>query len=197
MHERPRGQHRCNGMRTQIFYFGLLLIVSLSAVCNVLHASTPAPIPQPQQSQAAPPDAAAPADAPAPDEKLALSDQIVQDVLEPLRTGVETQSIKQILSVFDKHDFSGYGDLEQQLRAFYRQYEQVNFRYQILQAAIEKDHASATAEIDMDAMPYTVTEIPARRSVQMRFQLRQVGTSWKIVGFSPSNFFSLDRPAAQ
>ncbi len=165
-------------------------------MCNVLHASTAtAGLPQ-QQSQAG--EAATPApQSSSPDDKLSLSDEVIQDVLEPLRTGVETQNIKQILSVFDKHDFSGYSDLEQQLRAFYRQYQQINFRYQLLQAAIERDHASATAEIDMDAMPYTVTEIPARRSVQMRFQLKQDGKSWKVVGFSPSNFFSLDRPAAQ
>jgi len=173
-------------------------MIVLAAMCNVLHASTAtASVPQQQQSQAAASGTTASSDTASSDEKLTLSDQIVQDVLEPLRTGVETQNIKQILSVFDKPEFSGYGDLEQQLRAFYRQYEQVNFRYQILQAAIEKDHASATAEIDMDAMPYTVTEIPARRSVQMRFQLKQDGKSWKIVGFSPSNFFSLDRPGTQ
>ena len=117
-------------------------------------------------------------------------------MLEPLRTGVETQNIKQILSVFDKREMSGYGDLEQQLRAFFRQYQQVNFRYQILQAASEKDHASAIAEIDMDAMPYAVTEIQTRRSVQMRFQLKQEEKGWKVLGFSPSNFFSLDRTAA-
>jgi hypothetical protein len=181
----------------QIFYSRLLSVIVLAAMCNVLHASTAtAGVPQQQQSQAGA-GTTAPSDSASSDEKLTLSDQIVQEVLEPLRTGVETQNIKQILSVFDKPEYSGYDDLEQQLRAFYRQYEQVNFRYQILQAAIEKDHASATAEIDMDAMPYTVTVIPARRSVQMRFQLKQDGKSWKIVGFSPSNFFSLDRPEAQ
>ena len=181
----------------QIFYSRLLAVSVLAAMCNVLHVPmVMAGVPQQQQSQAAAGTTAS-SDSAASDEKLTLSDQIVQDVLEPLRTGVETQNIKQILSVFDKPEFSGYGDLEQQLRAFYRQYEQVNFRYQILQAAIDKDHASATAEIDMDAMPYTVTVIPARRSVQMRFQLKQDGKSWKIVGFSPSDFFSLDRQATQ
>ncbi|HEY1730166.1 MAG TPA: hypothetical protein VGG15_00360 [Terriglobales bacterium] len=171
------------------------MAVTLPAMCNVLHVSSAtAGFPQQQQSQTG--EASTPAaQSSSPDDKLNLSDQVIQDVLEPLRTGVETQNVKQILSVFDKHEFSGYGDLEQQLRAFYRQYQQVNFRYQILQAAIERDHASATAEIDMDAMPYTVTEIPARRSVQMRFQLKQEDKGWKIVGFSPSNFFSLDRPS--
>ena len=51
----------------------------------------------------------------------------MQDVLEPFRTGIETQNIKQILSVFDKREMSNYGDLEQQLRAFFRQYERGEF----------------------------------------------------------------------
>lgn len=174
-----------------------MLMIALAAMCNVLHASTAAAvIPPHQQSQSGDTATTAP-QSPSPDGKPALSDQIIQDVLEPLRTGVETQNIKQILSIFDKHDFSGYGDLEQQLRAFYRQYEQVNFRYQILQAAIDKDHASATADIDMDAVPYPGTAISTRRSVQMRFQLKQEGGAWKIVGFNPSDFFSLDRPEAR
>ena len=45
----------------------------------------------------------------------------------------------------------------------------------------------------MDAMPYTMTEMPTRRSVQMRFQLKQEAKGWKVLGFSPSDFFSLDR----
>ncbi len=197
MHERCEARTRMGSMRIQMFYSWLLLVVVLAAMCNVLHASTAtAGRPQQQQSQTAEAPTPSPQNSSSED-KLSLSDEVIQDVLEPLRTGVETQNIKQILSVFDKHDFPGYGDLEQQLRAFYRQYQQVNFRYQLLQAAIERDHASATAEIDMDAMPYTVTEIPARRSVQMRFQLKQQDKSWKIVGFTPSNFFSLDRAATQ
>lgn len=166
-------------------------------MCNVLHASEPtSEVPEQQQTQTVEAPGPSPQSS-SPDDKLSLSDEVIQDVLEPLRMGVETQNIKQILSVFDRHDFPGYGDLEQQLHAFYRQYEQVNFRYQLLQAAVEKDYASATAEIDMDAISYTATLTPPRRSAQMRFQLKQEGKSWRIVSFSPSNFFSLDRPEAQ
>jgi hypothetical protein len=168
--------------------FRLLIVVSLAGMCSFLHASGTSPkVPQQQQSQTPS------AQTDSSDEKPALSDEIVQDVLEPFRTGIETQNIKQILSVFDKREMSNYGDLEQQLRAFFRQYQQVNFRYQILQAATEKDHAWAIAEIDMDAMPYSMSEIPTRRSVQMRFQLKQEEKGWRALGFNPANFFSLDR----
>lgn len=125
------------------------------------------------------------------DEKLSLSDQIIQGVLEPLRTGMETQNVQQVLALFDKQEFSNYSDLQGQLRAFFQQFAEVRFRYQILQATAENDHGSATAELDMDALPYEATVIPVRRSVQVRFQLKLEPKGWKIVGFSPSDFFGL------
>jgi hypothetical protein len=178
-----------------MFHLRLTVVLALAAMCNLLHA-TPA-LPNsgaPQQSQ--PPAKAAPASdsaqqTPPPDDALSLSDQVIQDVLEPLRTGMETQNIKQVMSIFDKGEMSNYGNLEQQVHAFLRQYQEVHFRYQILQATAQNDHASATAELDMDAMPYQVSMIPARRSVQMRFQLKQEPKGWRVVGFSPSDFFSL------
>ncbi len=175
------------------------------AMCNFLHSTV---VPQAgrisalaQQQQSAPPaseaqDSKAAAPAPADDEKLSLNDQIIQDVLEPLRTGIETQNIQKILSIFDKQQLTGFSNMQSQLRAFIRQYSEIHFRYQILQATAEKDHGSATAEIDMDALPYQITQVPARRSVQMRFQLQLEPKGWKVVSFSPSDFFSLNAPGA-
>jgi hypothetical protein len=122
---------------------------------------------------------------------LTLSDQVIQQVLEPLRAGMETQDVSQVLSVFDRQEMSSYGDLQGQLRAFFHMYDEVHFRYQLLQATADGDHGSATAEIDMDALPYEPTQTPARRSVQMRFQLKQSPKGWKIVGFTPADFFSV------
>jgi hypothetical protein len=150
----------------------------------VLYARTGAP----QKPQA--PAAAQAAPAPSADDKLGLSDQLIQQVLEPLRTGMETQNLKQVLSIFDKSEIST-GDIQQQLRAFFEQYDEVRFRYQLLQATSDSDRATATAELDMDALPYQTSVIPARRSVQMRFQLKQEAKGWKVVGFTPPDFFSL------
>jgi hypothetical protein len=178
------------------FCLQLLLLVLVGAVCNILHAA-PLSANPPQQTSSEKGSATTPSVQSAPaDEKLSLSDQIIQDVLEPLRSGMETQNIRQILSAFDKREMSDYGDLEQQLHAFVRQFEEVRFRYQILQAALEdtpdKDRATATAEIDMDAMPYAVTQIAIRRSVQMHFQLKHEPKGWKVTTFSPSDFFNVD-----
>ncbi len=163
-------------------------------MCNPLHASqaqASASAPQQQPSAKASPAPDTTEQGPASDDAASLTDQVIQDVLEPLRTGVETQNIKQVMSVFDKSQISTYGDLEQQVHAFVRQYQEIRFRYRILQATAQKDHASATVEIDMDAMPYQASMIPARRSMQMRFELKQEPKGWRVVNFSPSDLFSL------
>ena len=123
------------------------------------------------------------------EQKLNFSEQVIQDVLEPLRKGVSVQNINQIMSVFDK-GMPGYAVLQQQFNAFFQLYSEVNFHYQILQVRADKDHGSATAEIEMDALPYEVSQIPVRRSVQMRFKLKQTANSWKIAEFTPADFFS-------
>jgi hypothetical protein len=132
------------------------------------------------------------------DGKPSLSDQVIQDVLEPLRTGVAVQNVNQVMSLFDK-EFPGYSSLQQQFRSFFGLYSEVNFHYQILQVTADKDHGSATADIEMDALPYEPTGIPERRTAQMRFQLKLTPKGWKINGLTPADFFGpgFNRAAAR
>jgi hypothetical protein len=174
--------------------FWTIMVLALLAMCNPLHAVPPrfaggSPQQKAPAKSDAPPDTAE--QSPPTEEALSLNDQVIQDVLEPLRAGMESQNVKLIMSIFDKAEMTNYGDLEQQLHAFFRQYQQVRFRYQVLQATAQNDHGSATAELDVDALPYEPTIIPARRSVQMRFQLKQEAKGWRVIGFSPANFFSV------
>src|SRR5581483_7741567 len=60
-----------------------------------------------------------------PDSGLSLSDQLVQQELE------------------------SYSDLEGQLRAFFQMFDQVDLRYQLLQATADQKQGSATAEMQM------------------------------------------------
>jgi len=124
-------------------------------------------------------------------QSLSLSDQVIRDVLKPLQTGMQTQNIQMVLSIFDKQELAGWADLQAHLRAFFHQYDEVNFRYQILQATADKDHGTATADIEMDALPYNFGQLPSRRSVQMRFQLKLGAKGWKVSGFTPGDFFNL------
>jgi hypothetical protein len=129
------------------------------------------------------------------DQAPSISDEIIQQVLEPLRTGMQTQNIDLVLSLFDKQELDSYSDLEAHLRAFFQQISQLDLRYQLLQVTADKDRATATVEIEMDAQPYEATQFAVRRSVRMRLQLKLGPKGWKIAGFTPPDFFNVEYSA--
>jgi hypothetical protein len=133
-----------------------------------------------------------PAAAPDTTQQPDLSDIVAQQVLEPLQRGMQAQNVEQVLDAFDKNEFEDYSNLYSRLQAFFQVFYQVNFRYRLLQVAGQSGHASATAEVQMDALPYDVTTIPARRSVQMRLQLKLGPKGWRITSFTPADFFNVD-----
>jgi hypothetical protein len=184
-------------MRKGLISRGWLAAVLVSAVCQPLHASGSSrpdswfDSAQPQSAQPAPKTETGGQNAPV-QQPLTLSDQITRDVLNPLHRGMETQNIQLVLSIFDEQELDSYADLPGQLRAFFQQYAEVRFRYQLLQATADKNQASATAELQMDGLPYLTSQIPSRRSTQMRFELKREAKGWKVTEFSPSDFFSPD-----
>ncbi len=123
-----------------------------------------------------------------PDQGSSVGDEVIQQVLEPLRTGIQTHNLKLAVSAFDPKELSSYSDLEGNLRAFFRQFDEIRFRYQLLQVSADQDHASATAEMDIDALPYEATRMPVRRSTQMRLQLKREAKAWRIASFTPADF---------
>jgi len=143
---------------------------------------------QPAAGQQSPAKAAASS----PSQPLTISDLVVKQVLEPLRIGMITHNLKTVLSVFDKNELTDSTDFEGHLQAFFRQFQETNFRYQLLQAAQDKERASAIVLMEMDAYPYETTSIAVRRSVQMRMQLKLTPTGWKIASFAPSDFFNVE-----
>ncbi len=137
--------------------------------------------------------AAAPAQQAAPaSQDTSVSDEVIRQVLEPLRLGMQTQNLQLVLSVFDKKELDSYSNLQGQLRAFFQQFSEVNLRYQLLQVTAENGRGSATVEMQMDALPYEPTQVAERRSVQMRLQLKLGPKAWKIAGFTPSDFFNVE-----
>ena len=124
-----------------------------------------------------------------------ISDEIIQQVLEPLRNGMQSQNIDLVLSVFDKQELDSYSDLEAHLRAFFQQISQLDLRYQLLQVTANKDRSSVIAEMQMDALPYEATQFTVRRSARMRLQLKLGPKGWKVAGFTPADFFDVEYSA--
>jgi len=126
---------------------------------------------------------------PSDQQPLTLTEQVIQDVLEPLQRGIEEHTPAQVLAIFDQKQTPDYAQLRDQLRAFFQQYQAVRFRYKVLQVSSEKDSGFAIAEIDMAATPADEAQLGVQRTTQMRFQMKLGAKGWKLVGFKPSDFF--------
>jgi hypothetical protein len=121
---------------------------------------------------------------------LDLTDQVVRDILSHLQRGIETHNASRVLVIFDQQSMPNYDEVRNQLSAFFRYYDTIQFRYQVLQVMAEKDHGFATADIDMDATPGEYSQVPVRRTLQIRFQLKLTPKGWKVIGFTPGDLFA-------
>lgn len=121
---------------------------------------------------------------------LDLTEQVIRDVLEPLQAGMTGHSLRQVLTTLDRENMPGYAQQRDQLAAFFRQYDEVRFRYKVLQVTADKDRGFAMAEVDMEAQSFVTNQVPLQRSTQMRFQLKLGPKGWKIIGFQPGDFFA-------
>ncbi len=142
-------------------------------------------------AQSQPPPAAPPDKSQTPDEEeLDLNDQVIRDVFGPLQRGMQSHNLYQVLATFDEQGTSDYAQIRDQLRAFFYQYDEIRFRYKLLQVTSDKDHASAVAEVQVDATPADPSQVTLRRETQMRFRMNLGHKGWRLVGFSPPDFFT-------
>src|ERR1017187_1763597 len=154
------------------------------------------PLPMASQATQEKPSAAAadtpPSDQPAGSvtQAVDLSDEVVRDVLTDLQQGITTHDLERVLEVFDQQNMKDYAQFHDQMVAFFRRYDSVKFRYQLLQVTSDKEGGFAIADIDMDADPSDILPTPQRRSTQMRFQMKRGLKGWKVVALRPADFFS-------
>ncbi len=153
---------------------------------NARDSASPKTAPPPAQSATTEPDNA---DSTA-SQPLELTDQVVRDILSPLQRGLEAHDRNEVLGIFDRQAMSDYPDVRDQLVAFFARYDVIQFRYQVLQAVADKNHGFATADVDMDATPENDSQVPLRRTWQMRFQIRLGPKGWKVTAFKPGDLFT-------
>jgi hypothetical protein len=151
---------------------------------------TPVLVAQQQPSSAGAQDEAVPPPTQAT-QPLDLNEAIARDVLEPMRAGMESQNVKQVLAVFDSQSSPNFAQFSDRLRAVLDSYSAVRFRYKILQATASEDgRASMTCEADLDATPLDEGQVPLRRSTRLQLQLKQTPKGWRVSSLTSSDFFA-------
>lgn len=124
----------------------------------------------------------------AQDAQATLSQRDADDVLGQIRDGLEGHSQRMMLRVFDREKMNGYLAFDDQLEAFFTQYEGIRVNIRIIQSSVEGGKGVVTANFQMEATPRNGSAV--RREAQLRFELEHTHQGWRVVDVSPRSFFS-------
>ncbi|MFZ3214033.1 MAG: hypothetical protein WA188_21195 [Terriglobales bacterium] len=118
-----------------------------------------------------------------------FSTAAANSVLNDLRDGLEGHTQRLMLSAFDADKMDGYLQFEDQIEAFFNKYTSFTVYFRIAQTATDGPKGIVLVDIQLEENPRGAAP-PVRKSGQMRFELERGKKGWKIVDFSPRNFFS-------
>ena len=115
-----------------------------------------------------------------------FSEDVAKQVLTQIRLGLQGHNPRQMLGAFDKQ-MNGYYALEDRLYSYFNQYDSFSAYFRILQSSTDKDRGTALAEWQIEAVP--ASGPPVRREGQVKFEFAAEKDGWKIVDFTPRDFF--------
>ena len=119
-----------------------------------------------------------------------FSSAVANSVLGDIRDGLEGHTQRLMLSAFDADKMDGYLQFEDQIEAFFNKYSTFSVYFRIAQTATDGPKGIALVDIQLEEIPRGSASPPIRKNGQMRFELERGKKGWKIVDFSPRNFFS-------
>ncbi|MDT8070938.1 MAG: hypothetical protein ROO76_22475 [Terriglobia bacterium] len=116
-----------------------------------------------------------------------FSDEVAKQVLGQIRQALLGHNPRQMLAVFDKEKMDGYYVFQDRLYGYFAQYQDFRAYFRLLQTSEEGGHEAAIAEWQIEETPQS--GLPVRREGQVRFEFAAGKKGWKIVNFTPRDFF--------
>src|SRR5438874_3984372 len=119
-----------------------------------------------------------------------FSESVAYAVLQRLTNGLEAHNDRLMLSAFDHDKMDGYLNFENQVQAFFQQYDSFRIHFRISQATGGDGRGVALADFEMEELSRSADAQAARKHEQIRFEIERGTRGWKIVDFRPRAFFS-------
>jgi hypothetical protein len=116
-----------------------------------------------------------------------FSEDVAKQVLSQIRQGLQGHNPQGMLAAFDKERMDGYYAVEDRLYSYFNRYDSFSAFFRILQISPEKDRGVALTEWQIEAAP--ASGPPVRREGQVKFEFAVGKDGWKIVDFTPRDFF--------
>ncbi len=119
-----------------------------------------------------------------------FSEDVAYQMLSKVRDGLVGHSQRVMLSAFDPDKMKDYVTFQDQIRAFFAQYEAFRVHFRMAQTTVEDARGIALVDFEIEEIPRNGNEPPLRKNSQIRFEFEPGKKGWRIVDFRPRGFFS-------
>jgi hypothetical protein len=115
----------------------------------------------------------------------------VADVLVArIGDGLAGHNRRSLLSAFDKNDAQDYAAIKEQVNAIMEAYRSFRVHYTVGSSAPNPDGtATIHASFQIEQQPAADNTLPFRRDAELTLTSARTQSGWRIVSFSPLNFF--------
>jgi hypothetical protein len=110
-------------------------------------------------------------------------------VMDNLRQAMESENSRRFMKLFDAKKMPGFAAFRDQVSVFHERFGLILMTYQLTQVTTDGEFGAAMADITMNATAKQTTTPNLRRAVSVRLVLAWDGKAWKIVDWSPRDFF--------
>jgi len=115
----------------------------------------------------------------------------VADVLVArIGDGLAEHDRKALLSAFDKNDAQDYTAMKEQINAIMEAYRAFRVHNSVGSSALNADGtATIHASFQIEQQPAADNTLPFRRNAELTLTAARTKSGWRVVSFSPANFF--------
>lgn len=116
----------------------------------------------------------------------AVADVLVARIGE----GLAGHDRKILLSAFDKSDAEDYAAIKEQINSIMRTYLSFKVYYRVDSSTLNPDGtANVHASFQIEQQPVEENTLPFRRAAELTLTAARTKSGWRVVSFSPANFF--------
>jgi hypothetical protein len=120
----------------------------------------------------------------------AFSSAIADILAARIGEGLAGHNRKTLLSAFDKSDSQDYVAIKEQVNAIMEAYRLFRVHYQVESSALNPDGTAVVrANFQIEQQPAAENTLPFRREAVLTLTVSRTKSGWRVVSFSPTNFF--------
>ena len=167
---------------------GLILLSAAATLAQQSNSSGPPTQPQPSPGTASPAPQKKPRADATRDERFSTA--VAEALMSRIAQGLIRKNPKLLLSSFGPAKLDGYAIFADRVTATLDQNASFRAYFHVLDATEEDGKGMATVEMEVERTPQSSRAAPQRNQGRVHLECERGANGWRIVQFTPADFFS-------